>query len=152
MTRAEQPMGEAHDDAFDDIDALAADSRERAMTSLLRMPTLRKLWTAQLTGSIGDRLGLLALLVLAVEAALSTGSYGGGYRGVAFALASVFGVRVLATLLFGAVLLGPLAALTAPGGVLDRRWTMIGADGVRLVLFVIAPLWIDWAPGSALTW
>src|SRR5207302_718754 len=51
-----------------------------------------------------------------------------------------------------AVLLGPLAALTAPGGVLDRRWTMIGADGVRLVLFVIAPLWIDWAPGSALTW
>ncbi|MBV9025282.1 MAG: dTMP kinase [Streptomycetaceae bacterium] len=156
MTRAEQPKGEAPDDASDDaldhIDALAADSRERAVTSLLRIPTLRKLWTAQLTGSIGDRLGLLALLVLAVEAALATGSYGGGYRGVAFAVASVFGLRLLTTLIFGAVLLGPLVALTAPTGALDRRWTMIGADGIRLVLFVIAPLWIDWAPSSALTW
>ena len=56
------------------------------------------------------------------------------------------------TLLFGAVLLGPLSALTAAGGPLDRRWTMIGADGVRLALFVVAPLWINWVPGSAVVW
>ncbi|UNO43944.1 dTMP kinase [Streptomyces sp. MST-110588] len=59
---------------------------------------------------------------------------------------------MLATLLFGAVLLGPLSALTAPGGTLDRRWTMIGADGLRLVLLVLAPLWIDWTPRGALIW
>ena len=29
---------------------------------------------------------------------------------------------------------------------------MIGADGVRLALFIVAPLWIDWMPGTALTW
>jgi dTMP kinase len=151
-------MGEVPDGASDadntleHIDALAADSRDRAVTSLLHTPILRKLWTAQLTSSIGDRLGLLALLALAAEAALATGPYGGGYRGVAFAVASVLGVRLLATLLFGAVLLGPLAALTAPKGALDRRWTMIGADGIRLGLFVVAPLWIVWAPSSALTW
>ena len=51
---------------------------------------------------------------------------------MALAVAAVFGARLLATLLFGAVLLGPLAALTAPGkGALDRRWTMIGADVLR---------------------
>jgi dTMP kinase len=151
MTRAEQPTGEAHG-STDFTEVLAADSRERAVSSLLRIPTLRKLWTAQFTGAIGDRLGLLVLLVLAVQAADEAQSFGGGYRGVALALAAVFGLRLLATLVFGAVLLGPLSALTASSGVLDRRWTMIGADGVRLALFVVAPLWIEWLPNSALAW
>lgn len=57
---------------------------------------------------------------------------------------------MVSTVLFGAVLLGPLSKLTAPGGTLDRRWTMIGADGIRLGLFVVAPLWLDWIGPHAL--
>ncbi|WP_428953265.1 dTMP kinase [Streptomyces sp. cg35] len=146
MTRAEQPT--APHTATDD--ALVADSRERAVRALLRVPQLKRLWSAQLVGGVGDVLGLLVLVVLALQAAISEGSFGGGYRGVAFAVAAVFGARILSTLLFGAVLLGPLTALTAPGGPLDRRWTMVGADGLRAALLIVAPLWIDWTPDNAL--
>ncbi|MGP3980499.1 dTMP kinase [Streptomyces sp. KR80] len=162
MTRSEQPTV-----VTPAPDALAEDSRERAVRALLRFPPLRRLWSAQLVGGIGDVLALLVLLVLALQAAVAEGSFGGGYRGAAFAVAAVFGARLVATLLFGAVLLGPLSSLTAPGakergaaagergggrregGPLDRRWTMIGADAVRLVLLVVAPLWIDLTPGNA---
>ncbi|GHE37081.1 hypothetical protein GCM10018785_03470 [Streptomyces longispororuber] len=146
MTRAEQPpaMTTAPDDS------LVADSRERAVRALLRVPQLRRLWTAHLTGSVGDALALLVLVVLGLQAAIAEGAFGGGYRGVAVAVTTVFGARVLATLLFGAVLLGPLTTLTSPDGPLDRRWTMIGADGVRAALLVCAPLWIDWTAGNAL--
>ncbi|MFB6753600.1 dTMP kinase [Streptomyces sp. NPDC056353] len=146
MTRAEQPT--APHPAPDD--ALVADSRERAVRALLRRPQLRRLWSAQLVGGVGDILALLVLVLLAVQAAIGAGSFGGGYRGVAFAVATVFGVRILATLLFGAVLLGPLTSLTAQDGPLDRRWTMVGADGLRAALLIVAPLWIDWTPGNAL--
>ncbi|WP_351229609.1 dTMP kinase [Streptomyces sp. NPDC002133] len=147
MTRAEQPTAPS---PTSPPDGLAADSRERAVRSLLRVPALRRLWEAQLVGGIGDALALLVLVLLALQAAVTEGAFGGGYRGAAFAVAAVFGARVLATLLFGAVLLGPLTALTAPSGPLDRRWTMIGADGVRMALLVIAPLWFDWTPDTAL--
>ncbi|MBO4255506.1 dTMP kinase [Streptomyces griseorubiginosus] len=146
MTRAEQPT--AHHPAPDD--ALVADSRERAVRALLRQPQLKRLWSAHLVGSIGDTLALLVLVLLALQAAISEGSFGGGYRGVAFAVATVFGVRVLATLLFGAVLLGPLTSLTSQEGPLDRRWTMVGADAVRVLALIVAPLWIDWTPDNAL--
>ncbi|TGN74866.1 dTMP kinase [Streptomyces bauhiniae] len=147
MTRAEQPT--APNPAPDD--ALVADSRERAVRSLLRRPDLRRLWSAQLVSGVGDALALLVLVVLVLQAAVTQGSFGGGYRGAAFAVATVFGARVLATVLFGAVLLGPLTTLTAPDGPLDRRWTMVGADGARAALLIVAPLWIDWTPGNALT-
>ncbi|MEV7340443.1 dTMP kinase [Streptomyces sp. NPDC093544] len=146
MTRAEQPT--AHNPAPDD--ALVADSRERAVRALLRQPQLKRLWSAQLVGGVGDALALLVLVVLALQAAISEGSFGGGYRGVALAVAAVFGARVLATLLFGAVLLGPLTSLTSQEGLLDRRWTMVGADGLRAALLIVAPLWIDWTPDDAL--
>ncbi|MER7576836.1 dTMP kinase [Streptomyces sp. NPDC126514] len=146
MTRAEQPT--AHPTAPDD--ALTADSRERAVRALLRRPQLKRLWSAQLVGSVGDVLALLVLVLLALQAAISEGSFGGGYRGVAFAVATVFGARILATLLFGAVLLGPLTSLTSQEGPLDRRWTMVGADGVRAAMLIVAPLWIDWTPDNAL--
>ncbi|MYR44012.1 dTMP kinase [Streptomyces sp. SID5910] len=146
MTRAEQPT--APHPAPDD--ALVADSRERAVRALLRRPQLRRLWSAQLVGGVGDTLALLVLVLLAVQAAIGAGSFGGGYRGVAFAVATVFGVRILATLLFGAVLLGPLTSLTSQDGPLDRRWTMVGADGLRAALLIVAPLWIDWTPDDAL--
>ncbi|MEV8566111.1 dTMP kinase [Streptomyces sp. NPDC051322] len=144
MTRAEQPTV-----VSPTSDELAADSRERAVRALLRIPPLRRLWSAQLVGSIGDSLALLVLLLLSLQAAVSQESFGGGYRGAAFAVAAVFGARALATLLFGAVLLGPVAALIAPNGPLDRRWTMIGADGLRVALLIIAPLWINWTPAKA---
>ncbi|MFI8235046.1 dTMP kinase [Streptomyces sp. NPDC085900] len=146
MTRAEQPT--APNPAPDD--ALVADSRERAVRALLQRPQLRRLWSAQLVGSIGDTLALLVLVLLALQAAISEGSFGGNYRGVAFAVATVFAVRILATLLFGAVLLGPLTSLTSHDGPLDRRWTMVGADAVRVLALIVAPLWIDWTPDHAL--
>ncbi|GAB7103405.1 hypothetical protein JCM4814A_17190 [Streptomyces phaeofaciens JCM 4814] len=146
MTRAEQPT--AHHPAPDD--ALVADSRERAVRALLRDPQLKRLWSAQLVGGAADALALLVFVLLALQAAIAEGSFGGGYRGVAFAVATVFAVRILATLLFGAVLLGPLTSLTSPDGPLDRRWTMVGADGLRAVLLIVAPLWIDWTPADAL--
>ncbi|GFH38858.1 dTMP kinase [Streptomyces pacificus] len=154
MTRAEQPTAQSptSEPEARAADALAADSRERAVRSLLRVPALRRLWGAQAAGGTGDALALLVLVLLALQTAIGQGAFGGGYRGAAFAVAAVFGVRLLATLLFGAVLLGPLTALTAPSGPLDRRWTMIGADGLRIALLVVAPLWIGWIPGSAVAY
>ncbi|MGW3248720.1 dTMP kinase [Streptomyces sp. NPDC001070] len=145
MTRSEQPT-----DTF--ADELEADSRERAVGALLKIPPLRKLWGAELTGAVGDRLALLVLVVLTVQATVGAQAFGGGYRGAAFAVAAVLGARVLAALLFGAVLLGPLGSLTGPDGVLDRRWTMIGSDVVRLALLIVAPLWIEWVPDDAVAW
>ncbi|MFF7648541.1 dTMP kinase [Streptomyces sp. NPDC007983] len=146
MTR-EQPS-----DVTPTSGALAADSRERAVRALLRYPPLRRLWSAQLVSGAADGLAVLVLVLLSLQAAVSAGSFGGGYRGAALAVAAVLGVRLLATLLFGAVLLGPLSALIGPSGPLDRRWTMIGADGLRLALLLIAPLWIDWTPDDAVAW
>ncbi|MGW0119059.1 dTMP kinase [Streptomyces sp. NPDC003327] len=145
MTRAEQPDRVNASDA-----ALVADSRERAVRALLRHQPLRRLWSAQALGGVGDAVALLVLVLLGLQAAVAQDAFGGGYRGAAFAVAAVVGARLLASLLLGAVLLGPLTTLTAPGGALDRRWTMIGADGLRIALLVVAPLWIDWVPGSAL--
>ncbi|MFI6147267.1 dTMP kinase [Streptomyces sp. NPDC051109] len=154
MTRAEQPtvVTAPANPTYDE--ALAADSRERAVRALLRTPRLRRLWSAQLVSGIGDALALLVLVLLAFQTAVSEETFGGGYQGWALTVAAVFAVRIVATLIFGAVLLGPLAGLLAPkeaGGKLDRRWTMIGADGIRLGLFVVAPLWLDWIPAHALT-
>ncbi|MDT6986141.1 dTMP kinase [Streptomyces lusitanus] len=146
MTRAEQPT--ASPPAPDD--ALVADSRERAVRALLRRPQVKRLWSAQLVGGVGDVLALLVLVLLALQASVVEQAFGGGYRGAAFAVATVFGVRILATLLFGAVLLGPLTSLTSQDGPLDRRWTMVGADGLRAALLIVAPLWIDWTPDNAL--
>ncbi|UYQ63549.1 dTMP kinase [Streptomyces peucetius] len=158
MTRAEQPADQqavkntASETASDasDSDTLATDSRERAVRSLLRHPPLRRLWNAQVVSGVADALAVLVLLLLTLQAAVASGAFGSGYRGAAFAVAAVLGARVLSTLLFGAVLLGPMTSLTAAGGPFDRRWTMIGADGLRLALLVVAPLWIDWVPDKAL--
>ncbi|GAB2925139.1 dTMP kinase [Streptomyces heilongjiangensis] len=146
MMRGEQPT--ALTPAPDD--ALAADSRERAVRALLRRPQLKRLWSAQLVGGVGDALALFVLVLLAFQTAIAEGAFGGGYRGVTLTVAAVFGTRVLATLLFGAVLLGPLTSLTSQDGPLDRRWTMVGADGLRVLLLIVAPLWIDWTPDNAL--
>ncbi|MDH6137042.1 dTMP kinase [Kitasatospora sp. MAA4] len=121
--------------------------RARAM---LRLRPYRRLWVTQLIGGTADRLAFLVLLLLTVFSAAAAGQFGGGYRGVALAVALVFAVRLAATLLFGAALLGPLYALLSNR--LDRRWTLIGADGLRAVLVGISPWWFDWVSGSAATW
>ncbi|WP_329021695.1 dTMP kinase [Streptomyces sp. NBC_00690] len=154
MTRAEQPAKQQTvegtvSETASDSDALAADSRERALRSLLRVPSLRRLWNAQAVGAVGDALAVLVLLLLTLQAAVAEGTLGDGYRGAAFSVAAVLGARILATFLFGAVLLGPLTSLTSPKGPLDRRWTMIASDGVRLALLIVAPLWLDWTPANA---
>ena len=154
MTRAEQP--EVVDPAGGATDeALAADSRERARRALLQVPSLRRLWEAQFAGGIGDALALLVLVLLTMQAALHVPEdggeplFGGEYRGLALAVTLTLAARLAATALAGVVLLRPLAGLLAPSGPLDRRWTMIGADALRAVLLIIAPLWIDWTPDSA---
>ncbi|MQT03510.1 dTMP kinase [Streptomyces jumonjinensis] len=158
MTRSEQPaepqavvspVSETLPGSDDSADALAADSRERALRALLRAPSLRRLWNARVVGGVGDALAVLVLLLLTLQAAVSEGSFGDGYRGAALSVAAVLGARALATVLFGVVLLGPLTTLTSPKGPLDRRWTMIGADVLRLALLVVAPLWLDWTPADA---
>ncbi|MFR9758085.1 dTMP kinase [Streptomyces sp. TR06-5] len=157
MTHSEQPTGvDMMNSAVDD--ALAADSRERAVGALLRYGPLRRLWSARFTGGVADVLGLLVLLLLALHAAVAAPAagaapvLGGGYQGVALAVAAVFGARLLAALLFGVLLLGPLSSLTAAGGHLDRRWTMIVADALRVLAFLVAPLWQDWMPRTAFVW
>ncbi|MFD7510203.1 dTMP kinase, partial [Streptomyces sp. NPDC059853] len=153
MTRAEQhPVVDPTCGATDE--ALAADSRERARRALLRVPELRRLWEAQFTGGIGDILAVLVVTLLSVQAAFHvTGDgemlFGGGYRGVALAITLALTVRLAAGVLGGVLLLGPIAKLLAPAGPLDRRWTMIGADGLRAALLIVAPLWIIWVPDSA---
>ncbi|MFQ6196850.1 dTMP kinase [Streptomyces sp. NPDC000405] len=147
MTRAEQPPLESPVSG-----ALAADSRERALRALLRFRPLRRLWSAQSAGAVGDGLAVFVLMLLALQAAVETGSLGGGYRGAAFAVAAVIGARLLGTVLLGAVLLEPLSSLFSPAGRLDRRWTMIGADGLRLALLAVAPLWADWTGRQAVVW
>jgi dTMP kinase len=164
MTEADHPTG-VHPTTDAPDDALAVESRERAVGALLRFGPLRRLWSAQLTGGIGDALGLLVLLLLALQAATVGANgggavFGGGYRGTALVVTAVFAARLLSTLVFGAALLAPLSALVAPkretadgrkeGGVLDRRWTMFGADVLRALALIVAPMWIDWVPGSAL--
>ncbi|MCH0541492.1 dTMP kinase [Streptomyces sp. MUM 203J] len=154
MTRAEQPaeqqpVPDAPSGADTDA-ALTADSRERAVRALLRNQPLRRLWSAQAVGGTADALALLVLVLLAVRAGVTEETFGAGARGAAFAVAAVFGARALSTFLVGAVLLGPVTQLIAAGGPLDRRWTMITADGVRAALLVVAPLWIVWTPAEAL--
>ncbi|MFI9269615.1 dTMP kinase [Kitasatospora sp. NPDC052896] len=119
---------------------------ERAR-ALLRVRPYRRLWVTQLLGGTADRLAFLVLLALTVAGAAVGGQFGGGYRGLALTVALVFAVRLLAALLFGAVLLGPLHTLLTSR--LDRRWTLLGADGLRAVLVGIAPWWLGWVGGSA---
>ncbi|WP_030272791.1 dTMP kinase [Streptomyces sp. NRRL B-24484] len=121
---------------------------ERAR-SLLRLRPYRRLWTAQLVSGTADRLSLLVLVPLTVVAAMAGGQFGDGYRSLALAVAAVFTARMLATVLFGAALLGPVHALF--GEKLDRRWVLFGADVLRAVLIGVAAWWSIWAPGSA-TW
>ncbi|WP_371497957.1 dTMP kinase [Kitasatospora sp. NBC_00374] len=146
MTSEEQPTNRTGVHALPPV-APAGTPGERAR-ALLRLRPYRRLWTAQLVGGTADRLGLLVLAPLTVVAAVLGGQFGSGsgYRQFALALAAVFGARLLATLLFGAALLGPVHKLVAR---MDGRWTLFGADALRAVLIGIAPWWVTWTADSA---
>ncbi|MHA6762172.1 dTMP kinase [Streptacidiphilus sp. PAMC 29251] len=151
MTSAEQPGPDPTPDTPTTPTVLTVvpggSPAERA-GALLRVRSFRRLWRAQLLGSVGDRLGLLVLLILVVEAA-ATGEFGTGYRAVLLAVAAVFALRLLTTLLLGVLLLEPLARLLDR---VDRRWTLFGADVLRAVLFGVAPFWIVWSHATAAVW
>ncbi|GAA4855368.1 dTMP kinase [Kitasatospora terrestris] len=147
MTSEEQPPSSTAAPALPEV-APAGTPGERAR-ALLRLRPYRRLWTAQLVGGTADRLALLVLVPLTVVAAVAGGQFGDGYRALALAVAALFAARLLATVLFGAALLGPVHALLA--GPLDRRWALFGADVLRAVLIGIAPWWLIWSPDSA-TW
>jgi len=121
---------------------------ERAQ-ALLRVRPYRKVWRTHLLGAIGDRLGLLALLILTWSASGALGEFGGGFRGLLFTVAVVFAVRIAGTVLFGAALLAPVAQLVHR---LDRRWTLFGTDVLRVVLIAVAPFWIVWTGSTSVLW
>ncbi|WP_035847623.1 dTMP kinase [Kitasatospora azatica] len=148
MTSEEQPTPTAEAPELPEV-APAGTPGERAR-ALLRLRPYRRLWVTQLVGGTADRLAFLVLLALTVTAASSAEQFGGGYRGVAFALTLVFAVRLLAAGLLGVLLLGPLHRLLSTW--VDRRWTLIGADGLRAALVAVAPWWSVWTHGSAATY
>ncbi|MFJ6212292.1 dTMP kinase [Streptomyces sp. NPDC092296] len=118
--------------------------------ALLRSRPYRRLWTTQLIGGTADRLTLLVLTLLTLQASAAEQLLGGGYRGLALTLAAVFAARLAATGLLGALLLGPLHSLLAER--LDRRWTLLGCDVLRAVLVGVAPWWVVWTGGNAAIW
>ncbi|MFF0411638.1 dTMP kinase [Kitasatospora sp. NPDC004745] len=115
--------------------------------ALLRTRPYRRLWTTQLIGGTGDRLGLLVLLVLTVVSAALGGQFGDLPRSLAFAVTAVLAVRLLAAGLVGVALLGPVHRLVA--GKLDRRWTLLGADALCALLIGLAPWWTVWLSSGA---
>ena len=151
MTSEEQPTPSAPPDARaaspDLPEVTPAGSPGDRARALLRLRPYRRLWTTQLIGGTADRLGLLVLLALTVVAAGIGRQFGDLPRSLAFAVAAVFAARLASTLLFGAVLLGPLHRLVRAG--FDRRWTLLAADVLRAVLIGIAPWWSVWFPATA---
>ncbi|MFE7588020.1 dTMP kinase [Kitasatospora sp. NPDC057512] len=151
MTSEEQPTPSAapaaRARAFDLPEVAPAGSPADRARALLRTRAYRRLWTTQLIGGTADRLGLLVLLALTVIAAAQGGQFGSLPRSLAFALAAVLAVRVLATGLVGVALLGPVHRLVT--GKLDRRWTLFGADVLRALLIGLAPWWSVWLGSAA---
>ncbi len=141
MTSAELPGSDRPQPA-----AGAETERARA---ILHIRPYRRMWRTQLLDGIGDRLGLLVLLMLTWTAAGDNGVFGDTDRGLLLTVAAVFGARLVGTVLFGAALLGPVAQLTHR---LDRRWTLLGADVLRVVLLALAPFWTVWASSQATIW
>ena len=149
MTRAEQPTVVTPTSG-----ALAADSRERAVRALLRFPPLKRCGAPNSSGASAMPCPCLSWYCSPFRRRYTyrwaARPFGGGYRGAALAVTAVFAARMLATLLFGAVLLGPLSALTAPSRAAGPALDDDRRGRLRLALLVVAPLWIDWTPDDAL--
>ncbi|WP_067608116.1 dTMP kinase [Nocardiopsis listeri] len=108
--------------------------------NVLAITPFRRLWVSLSLSSLGDWLSLLALVSLA---AIFTAD--GSTLVQYLAIAGVVAIK-----LAPAVLLSPLAGLVADR--LDRRWTMVGGDVLRGLLYVSIPIMGLSVPGFALQW
>ncbi|WP_017603758.1 dTMP kinase [Nocardiopsis alkaliphila] len=107
---------------------------------VLAITPFRRLWVSLSLSSLGDWLSLLALVSLA---AIFTAEGSDLVRYLTVA-------GVVAIKLAPAVLLSPLAGLVSDR--LDRRWTMVGGDVLRGLLYVSIPVVGLSFPGFALPW
>ncbi|MEY9848272.1 dTMP kinase [Streptacidiphilus sp. BW17] len=143
---SQAPTNEAPESPGIPSTGVTVTSRARA---LLRVRAYNRAWRAHAVGVLGDRLALLTLLALTVVAVVGAQALGGGYAGVMFAVAAVFGARIVGTLVFGAVLLAPLAQLTQR---LDRRWLLVVAEALRGALLACSVFWVVWTGAKAWVW
>lgn len=97
------------------------------LAAVLAIPAFRKLWWNLSVSSFGDWLGLLATTALAKQFA------GSNYTKANVAIAGVFIIRLLPSLL-----IGPIAGVIADR--FDRRRLMYTGDFIRGVLTVSIPL------------
>ncbi|MHA6620561.1 bifunctional MFS transporter/dTMP kinase [Pseudonocardia sp. DLS-67] len=93
---------------------------------MLAIPAFRRLWLVTSVAGVCDWMSLLALSALATQLT-------SGYTAQSFALGGV-----VATKLFPALVLGPLAGALADK--FDRRRVMVVCDLLRFVLFVSIPI------------
>ncbi|MFL1428152.1 MULTISPECIES: dTMP kinase [unclassified Nocardiopsis] len=108
--------------------------------NVLAITPFRRLWISLVLSGLGDWLSLLALVSLA---AIFTFDAPALVRYLAIA-------GVLAVKLAPSVLLSPLVGALVDR--LDRRWTMVGGDVLRGLLYVSVPVVGLLAPGFALPW
>ena len=108
--------------------------------NVLAITPFRRLWISLVLSGLGDWLSLLALVSLA---AIFTFDAPALVRYAAIA-------GVLAVKLAPSVLLSPLVGALVDR--LDRRWTMVGGDVLRGLLYVSVPVVGLAAPGFALPW
>ncbi|CAL9462968.1 Thymidylate kinase [Nocardiopsis dassonvillei] len=108
--------------------------------NVLAITPFRRLWISLVLSGLGDWLSLLALVSLA---AIFTFDAPAPVRYLAIA-------GVLAVKLAPSVLFSPLVGALVDR--LDRRWTMVGGDVLRGLLYVSVPVVGLLAPGFALPW
>jgi dTMP kinase len=107
------------------VPQLSAPTSHR-VRSVLAIPAFRRLWLVTSVAGVCDWMSLLALSALATQLT-------SGYTAQSFALGGV-----VATKLFPALVLGPLAGALADK--FDRRRVMVVCDLLRFGLFVSIPL------------
>lgn len=110
-----------------------AGRRAATLTRVFGSTAYFRLWCAQVVSSLGDWIGLIAVTAIAARV-------GGGNAGAAVGL--VLSARVVPGLFLGSFM-GVVADR------LDRKWTMVGCDGVRGLVLLSLPFVRD-IPGLIL--
>ncbi|MFC1404569.1 MULTISPECIES: dTMP kinase [Streptacidiphilus] len=146
MTSAEQPIEPV---ATAPLTVVPGGSLPERAGALLRVRSYQKLWRTQLLGAVGDRLALLVLVVLVVQVAVTGSSSAQIYRHALLGIAAVLAARLLASLVVGVLLLGPVHRLLDKA---DRRWSLFGTDVLAAVLIGVAPFWTVWVHSTAAIW
>jgi dTMP kinase len=107
-----------------DAPAASTSPRLEVYSTLLRNRSFRRLFLAMSTSSLGDWIGVLAII------ALTESLLGEGTRAAAFAVSGVMVARVIPTLV-----LGPIAGVFVDRW--DRKRTLIGVDVGRGILMAV---------------